>query len=98
VDAAFVASVRVDAYLNSGRISRDTFNVPWRSVPIYYNSCVVSGTLCSALKEKIRVAMLNDQEGLAGFFKSQGGAASVPASHAEQTLMLPMLRSPAVAP
>ena len=98
VDAAFVASVRVDAYLNSGRISRDTFSVLWRSTPIYYDPFVFSSTLCIAMKEKIRTAMLNDQEGLAGFFKSQDGSAFVPVSHAEYAPLLPMLRSQSPAP
>lgn len=81
VDAAFVASVRADAYLNSGRISRDTFRVLWRSDPIYYDPYVFSGSLCAPLKQKIRDAMLGDQHALAGFLASQDASGLVTVSH-----------------
>lgn len=83
VDAAFVASVEVDAYLKSGRIQRDTFNVLWRSEPIYYSPYVFSGNLCPGLKGQVRAAMLNDQEGLSPFLKSQEATGIVPVSHVQ---------------
>lgn len=95
VDAAFVASVRVDAYLKSGRISRDTFRVLWRSAPIYYDPYVFGSRLCPALKEKIRTAMLNDQAGLATFLNSQDATGIAPVSHAEYAPLLRMMQSPA---
>lgn len=92
VDAAFVASVEVDAYLNSGRITRDTFDVLWRSAPIYYSPYVFSGDLCPELKEQVRGAMLNNQEGLAAFFDAQEASGLVPANHAEYEPLLRMMQ------
>jgi phosphonate transport system substrate-binding protein len=88
VDAAFVSSVRADEYLTNGLISRDTFRVLWRSEPIYYDPFVFSGTLCPALKEKVRNAMLNDQAGLAQFLKSQEASGIVPVDHAAYAPLL----------
>jgi phosphonate transport system substrate-binding protein len=88
VDAAFVSSVRADEYLTNGVITRDTFKVLWRSEPIYYDPFVFSGTLCPALKEKVRNAMLNDQEGLAEFLKSQEASGIVPVDHAAYAPLL----------
>lgn len=93
VDAAFVASVEVDAYLNNGRIGRDTFNVLWRSEPIYYSPYVFSGSLCPELKEQIRRAMLNDQQGLSAFLQSQEASGLFPASHAEYEPLLRMMQT-----
>ncbi|MFF7709286.1 phosphate/phosphite/phosphonate ABC transporter substrate-binding protein [Pseudomonas sp. NPDC007930] len=94
VDAAFVASERVDAYLDSGRIDRNTFNVLWRSQPIFYDPYVFSGRLCPALKAKVRSAMLSDPQGLAGFFASQQATAMVPVSHADYAPLLKIMGRP----
>lgn len=91
VDAAFVASVEVDAYLNSGRIKRDTFDVLWRSDAIYYSPYVFSGNLCTPLKDQIRAAVLSDQKGLSVFLKYQEATGLVPASHAEYEPLLRMM-------
>lgn len=91
VDAAFVASVRADAYLNEGRIGPDTFRLLWRSQPLYYDPYVFSGQLCPALKERIRRAMLEDQEGLASFFASQNATGIAPVSHTEYRSLLRLL-------
>jgi phosphonate transport system substrate-binding protein len=96
VDAAFVASVRVDAYLNSGRINRDTFRVLWHSDPIYYDPYVFSGNLCSSIKTLIRTAMLTDQKGLSAFLDSQDASGIVPASHAEYEPLLRMMEQKSV--
>lgn len=93
VDAAFVASVRADAYLNSGQISRDTFKVLWRSDPIYYDPFVFSGTLCTELKKRISNAMLNHQDRLTGFLDSQSASGIVPVSYAEYAPLLRMMQS-----
>jgi phosphonate transport system substrate-binding protein len=92
VDAAFVSSVRVDAYLNSGKIKRDTFTVQWHSEPIYYDPFVFSGTLCPALKERIRAAMLNGQSDLSSFLDAQEASGIVPANHAEYEPLLRMMQ------
>lgn len=93
VDAAFVASVEVDAYLNSGRIKRDTFDIMWRSEPIYYSPYVFSGTLCPELKKQIRAAVFSNQNGLSAFFKSQEATGLVPASHTEYEPLMRMMES-----
>ncbi|CAM3921513.1 putative phosphite transport system-binding protein PtxB [Pseudomonas reidholzensis] len=83
VDAAFVASERADAYLASHAIDPQRLRVLWRSAPIYYDPYVFSGNLCPALKRKIRQAMLEQPEALAGFFASQDASGLVPVSHAQ---------------
>lgn len=92
-DAVFVSSVRADEYLNRGLIGRDTFKVLWRSEPIYYDPFVFSGTLCGALKDRIRNAMLNDQQGLVQFLDSQEASGIVPVSHAEYAPLLRMMEA-----
>lgn len=92
VDAAFIASVRVDAYLNSGRIDRDTFRVLWRSDPIYYDPYVFSGSLCAPLKQRIRAAMLDNQQGLSGFLHSQDASGIVPVSHTQYEPLLRIMQ------
>ena len=93
VDAAFVASVRADAYLNSGRIGRDTFNVLWRSERIYYDPYVFRGNLCQAYKARIRAAMLEHQDGLAAFLASQDASAIAPVGRAEYAPLVRMMES-----
>ncbi|MFJ3485965.1 phosphate/phosphite/phosphonate ABC transporter substrate-binding protein [Pseudomonas sp. NPDC090202] len=95
VDAAFVSSVRADAYLTSGRINRDTFNVLWRSEPIYYDPFVFRGGLCSDLRARIRTAMLTHQEALKDFLDSQEASSIVPVSHAEYAPLMPLMGSAA---
>lgn len=92
VDAAFVASVRADAYLNSGRIERDTFNVLWRSERIYYDPYVFSGSLCGEYKARIRAAMLENQDGLAAFLASQDASGIAPVSRAEYVPLVRMMQ------
>ena len=74
VDAAFVASVRADAYLSEGRIARDTFTVLWRSSPIFYDPFVFRGSLCQDMKKDIRAAMFGDSPELRAFLKSQSAS------------------------
>lgn len=93
VDAAFVASVRADDYLANGKISRNTFSVLWRSERIYYDPYVFSGSLCPALKARIRTAMLTEPEGLAEFFASQGASGIAPVSHAEYAPLVHMMQA-----
>lgn len=90
--AAFVASVEVDAYLKSGRINRDTFDVLWRSTPIYYSPYVFSGSVCPAVKDRVRFAMLNSPQALAPFFEAQAATGLVPASHQEYESLQRMLQ------
>jgi phosphonate transport system substrate-binding protein len=92
VDAAFVASVRADAYVREGRITGDTLRVLWRSAPIFYDPYVFSGSLCSALKDQIRTAMLAKPQGLDRFFTSQHATGLAPVSHADYAPLLQMMQ------
>lgn len=93
VDAAFVSGIQADAYLNAGRIQKDTLTVLWRSHPIYFDPFVFSGTLCSDLKQQIRNAMLKNQETLAGFLDSQHASGIVPVGYAEYAPLVRMMHS-----
>lgn len=81
VDAAFVASERADAYLASHRLAPERFQVLWRSTPIHYDPYVFSPGLCTALKARIRQAMLDDPKALANFVASQDASGLVAVSH-----------------
>ncbi|MFJ4156127.1 phosphate/phosphite/phosphonate ABC transporter substrate-binding protein [Pseudomonas sp. NPDC089752] len=83
VDAAFVASERADAYLARHALAASTLKVQWRSRPIYYDPYVFSASLCPALKNRIRKAMLDDPGALAAFVASQDASGLVPVSRAE---------------
>jgi len=83
VDAAFVASEQADAYLASHSIDPKRLQVLWRSEPIYYDPYVFSASLCPALKNKLRKAMLEDPMALAGFVASQEATGLVPVGHKE---------------
>lgn len=83
VDAAFVASERADAYLARHALSPAALKVQWRSRPIYYDPYVFSASLCPALKQRIRAAMLDDPDALAAFVASQDASGLVPVSKAE---------------
>ena len=100
IDPALLAHLRqqpgllsehADAYLNTGRIDRDTFDVLWRSNNIYYDPYVFSGRLCPEYKARIRKALLEDQEELAGFLASQDASGFAPVSHAEYAPLLVMM-------
>ncbi|MDH0301606.1 MULTISPECIES: phosphate/phosphite/phosphonate ABC transporter substrate-binding protein [unclassified Pseudomonas] len=81
VDAAFVASERADAYLASHGIDPARLQVLWRSAPIHYDPYVFSASLCPALKQRLRKAMLADPQGLAAFVASQHATGLVPVAH-----------------
>lgn len=83
VDAAFVASERADAYLAEHGIEPARLQVLWRSEPIYYDPYVFSASLCPALKQRLRKAMLDDPQGLAGFVASQEATGLVPVGNGE---------------
>ena len=92
VDAAFVASVRADAYISDGKITGDTLKVLWRSGPIFYDPYVFSSSLCSTLKDQIRTAMLAQPQGLDSFFTSQRATGLAPVSHADYAPLLQMMQ------
>ncbi|MHB0853369.1 phosphate/phosphite/phosphonate ABC transporter substrate-binding protein [Stutzerimonas nitrititolerans] len=83
VDAAFVASVRADQYLQSQRMERDTLRVLWRSEPIHYDPFVFSGGLSPALKRRVSELMFANSPALAAFFDSQQATGLVAAGDAD---------------
>lgn len=91
VDAAFIASVRADAYLNDGRMERDTLRVLWQSEPIYYDPYVFSARICPQLKERVRQVMLGHPQDLAEFLDSQHATGLAPVSHAEYEPLLRLM-------
>lgn len=93
VDAAFVASVRVDAYVRNGTVAADSLTVLWRSEQIYYDPYVFSGSLCSALKNRIRTAMLTNPVGLARFFASQHASGFAPVNHDHYAPVMRMMKA-----
>ena len=92
VDAAFVSSVQTDAYLNSGKIQRDTLRVLWRSAPIYYDPFVFRAGLCAAVKEQVRTAMLTEPQALAAFLAAERASGVVPVSHANYQALQQMMQ------
>ncbi|MBF6622150.1 MAG: phosphate/phosphite/phosphonate ABC transporter substrate-binding protein [Pseudomonas stutzeri] len=88
VDAAFIASVRADAYFKQGRITADSLDVFWQSEPIYYDPYVFSARLCPQMKDRIRQSMLSNPEGLGEFLTSQHASGIAPVSHAEYAPLL----------
>lgn len=97
VDAAFVASVRADAYLNDDRMERDTLRVLWQSEPIYYDPYVFSARICPPLKERVREVMLTNPQALAEFLDSQHASGLAPVSHAEYEALLRVMQPDAAA-
>ncbi len=95
VEAAFVSSVQADAYLNAGKISRDSLRVLWRSAPIFYDPYVFSGSLCPDLKARIRTAMLSESAALATFLASQHASGIMAVSHADYAPLLRIMWAPA---
>ena len=83
VDAAFVASVRADDYLQSQRMERDTLRVLWRSEPIHYDPFVFSGGVSPALKRRVSELMFANPPALAAFFASQQATGLVAAGDAD---------------
>ena len=83
VDAAFVASVRVDDFVRSQKMAPDTLRVLWRSQAIYYDPFVFGPTVCPKLKAKIRHLMLSKPKVLEEFFVSQQASGLAPASHSD---------------
>jgi phosphonate transport system substrate-binding protein len=53
---------------------------------------VFSGSLCAPLKKRIRAAMLDDQQGLSGFLRSQDASGIVPVSHKQYESLLRIMR------
>lgn len=91
VDAAFIASVRADAYLNEDLMERDTLKVLWQSEPIYYDPYVFSARICPQLKERVRQALLTNPQGLADFLNLQHASGLAPVSHAEYAPLLRLI-------
>jgi phosphonate transport system substrate-binding protein len=59
LDAAFVGDYHIDNVISRGRITKDDFEVLWRSPRIPHDPFVYRGGLCPDLKAKIRHAILD---------------------------------------
>jgi phosphonate transport system substrate-binding protein len=73
VDAAFVASSRLDEALRNGTVRPDELQVLWKSAPIPYEPFVYRGQLCPAVADKIRQAFFQNSASLQAMFKSMDG-------------------------
>ncbi len=62
VDAAFVASLEADQFLERGLAKAGQWRELWRSPPIYYDPMVVSSHLCPDLAEIIRQALMSPSQ------------------------------------
>ena len=69
VDAAFVASARIDESVQKGELTPGQISVLWRSQPIHYDPFVFSGGVGSSLRDQIRQIMLSPQPRLKPMFK-----------------------------
>lgn len=68
VDAAFVASSRLDEALRQGTVQTDELKVIWQSLPIPYDPFVLRDRLCPALAAGIKQVFLGDSRALHGMF------------------------------
>lgn len=68
VDAAFVASVRIDEAVQKGVIDKKQVISLWRSEPIHYDPFVFRGGLDISTKEKIKSLMLSSPPELEPMF------------------------------
>ncbi len=68
VDAAFVASSRLDEALRQGTVQTDELKVIWQSPPIPYDPFVLRDRLCPALAAGIKQVFLGDSRALHGMF------------------------------
>lgn len=58
VDAAFVASLEADQYIERGQAKEGQWRELWRSPPIYYDPMVINSHLCADLADIIRQALM----------------------------------------
>lgn len=68
VDAAFVASTRVDEAIRRGGLRLDEIDIVWRSAPVPYDPFVYRERLCPATAAKIREVFLGDAAMLRAMF------------------------------
>lgn len=68
VDAAFVASSRLDEALRQGTVQADELKIIWQSPAIPYDPFVLRDRLCPALAARIKQVFLGDSRVLHGMF------------------------------
>lgn len=68
VDAAFVASSRLDEALRQGTVHTDEMKIIWQSPPIPYDPFVLRDRLCPALSARIKQVFLGETLALRGMF------------------------------
>lgn len=69
VDAAFVASTRLDDALRKGTVLADELSVRWKSVPLPNDPFVYRAQLCKAVVEKIKHAFFMENTTLQDMFR-----------------------------
>ncbi|RIX42511.1 MAG: phosphate/phosphite/phosphonate ABC transporter substrate-binding protein [Rhodocyclales bacterium GT-UBC] len=69
VDAAFVASTRLDEAIRRGKVGNDEFAVLWRSELIPYDPFVMRQQLCAPLQKRIREVFLKESGQLKSMFQ-----------------------------
>lgn len=83
VEAAFVASGRIDEALRQGKLSPDDYVVILASEPIPYDPFVMQTRLCPALAAKIKQVFLGDTSDLKPMFEALHMTGFVPVGDAD---------------
>lgn len=81
VDAAFVASTRLDEALRRGTVGSNDLSVLWQSELIPYDPFVLRERLCPALQKRIREVFLGDTGALKAMFAELDLNGFVPVSN-----------------
>jgi phosphonate transport system substrate-binding protein len=69
VDAAFIASTRLDEALRSGSVRPDELGIRWKSVPLPNDPFVYRAQLCTTVVEKIKQAFFRENAALQEMFR-----------------------------
>ncbi len=72
VDAAFVASLRLDEALRQGSLHADELAVAWQSAPIPHDPFVYRGVLCPKLVSQLNKVFFEKDAALQSMFRSLG--------------------------
>jgi phosphonate transport system substrate-binding protein len=77
VDAAFVASLRLDEALRQGSLRADELEVVWQSAPLPHDPFVYRGALCPKLISQLNRVFFEENAALQPMFQSLGVASFV---------------------
>jgi phosphonate transport system substrate-binding protein len=78
VDAAFIASTRLDDALRSGLVRPDELSVRWKSVPLPNDPFVYRSQLCPSVVDKIKQAFFMENSSLQDMFRRLNTEGFVP--------------------